>query len=283
MAKKSAEEREFRARIDANGEWKAAYGGRVGRDRRGRARPPRPVQGEPLSAAARLECCRTRRDAGPLHRGKGEAGCRAARRVPRLAAGGARAAAVLAGAGLPGARGSAAGRRAAGVAGGAGTVGSVQPGGAEGPHTRRGGEGGDRRHQADRSGGAQGAGRGGPAGLAASTDPLVVLARTADPFARKNQKMLDDQVDGRRDGSGRENRPGAVRRLRPFRLSRRDVHAAAVVRAGQGLPDERHHRAAENDDVRLVRAVERLRQQATLRAAAPLRRAARRRSICRRR
>ena len=34
----------------------------------------------------------------------------------------------------------------------------------------------------------------GPAGVAASTDPLVVLARTADPFARKNQKMLDDQV-----------------------------------------------------------------------------------------
>jgi hypothetical protein len=34
----------------------------------------------------------------------------------------------------------------------------------------------------------------GPAGVAASTDPLVVLARTADPFARKNQKMIDDQV-----------------------------------------------------------------------------------------
>jgi hypothetical protein len=34
----------------------------------------------------------------------------------------------------------------------------------------------------------------GPAGVAASTDPLVVLARTADPFARKNQKTLDDQV-----------------------------------------------------------------------------------------
>ena len=34
----------------------------------------------------------------------------------------------------------------------------------------------------------------GTAGLAASTDPLVALARVADPFARKNQKTLDDQV-----------------------------------------------------------------------------------------
>jgi hypothetical protein len=31
-------------------------------------------------------------------------------------------------------------------------------------------------------------------GLSASTDPLVVLARVADGFSRKNQKMLDDRV-----------------------------------------------------------------------------------------
>ncbi len=34
----------------------------------------------------------------------------------------------------------------------------------------------------------------GPSGLVTSTDPLVVLARAADGFARKNQKTLDDQV-----------------------------------------------------------------------------------------
>ena len=34
----------------------------------------------------------------------------------------------------------------------------------------------------------------GPAGLAASTDPLVALARAADPFARRAQKAMDDRV-----------------------------------------------------------------------------------------
>ena len=34
----------------------------------------------------------------------------------------------------------------------------------------------------------------GVTGLAASTDPLVILARAADSFARSNQKALDDQV-----------------------------------------------------------------------------------------
>jgi len=34
----------------------------------------------------------------------------------------------------------------------------------------------------------------GPAGLAASADPLVVLAHTADSFARKNQKAIEDRV-----------------------------------------------------------------------------------------
>jgi hypothetical protein len=34
----------------------------------------------------------------------------------------------------------------------------------------------------------------GPAGLASSTDALVVLARAADTFARKNQKTLENQV-----------------------------------------------------------------------------------------
>src|SRR5205823_4563115 len=35
----------------------------------------------------------------------------------------------------------------------------------------------------------------GPAGLAASTDPLVVLARDTDPFARRNQETLDNRVE----------------------------------------------------------------------------------------
>src|SRR5207248_2608629 len=42
----------------------------------------------------------------------------------------------------------------------------------------------------------------GTAGLASSTDPLVVLARAADVFARRNQKTLDDQVTSVENGAG---------------------------------------------------------------------------------
>ena len=42
----------------------------------------------------------------------------------------------------------------------------------------------------------------GVAGLAASTDPLVVMARAADVFARRNQKTLDDRVEGIETAAG---------------------------------------------------------------------------------
>ena len=109
MAKKSTEERDFRARIDANREWKAAYGGCVGRDRR-----RRDASTAASTRRAGFSSCADRASAAlaaTLVRyieEKAEARCRAARRLPRLAAGGARAAAVLARAGLSGARRSAA-------------------------------------------------------------------------------------------------------------------------------------------------------------------------------
>ena len=154
---------------------------------------------------------------------------------------------------------------------------------AEGPHARRGGEGGDRRHQAGRSGGAQGAGRGG-AGRGRRLDRSAGRARAHRRSVRA-QEPEDARRPGheRRDGGGREDRPRALRRVRPLRLPRRDVHAAAVVRAGQGLPDERHDRAAQDDAVRLVRPGERLRQQAARSSCRAATSSGARRSICRRR
>jgi hypothetical protein len=43
---------------------------------------------------------------------------------------------------------------------------------------------------------------GGGAGLTSSTDPLVVIARAADVFARRNQKTIDDQVTSVESAAG---------------------------------------------------------------------------------
>ena len=59
----------------------------------------------------------------------------------------------------------------------------------------------------------------------------------------------------------RAARQSALRRVWQGHLSGRDVHAAAVLRDGEGLPDERHHRAAEDHLLRLVRPRGELRLQ----------------------
>ena len=195
MAKKRTEERDFRARIDANREWKAAYGdawdaiAAAERVNRGLYKASRfqQLRGSSLAGLAaslvRYIEEKAKPDAERLER------------LPRFAAGGARAAVVLARAGVSRARRSAAGRLAAAVARGARvrrirSTSAVLKGRTPDAVAKEAIGGTKLADPAARKALAAA----GPAGLAASTDPLVVLARTADPFARKNQKTLDDQV-----------------------------------------------------------------------------------------
>ena len=105
------------------------------------------------------------------------------------------------------------------------------------------------RHQAGRSGrpqGADGRRRGGDRALDRS-------ARRARPGARSARPCRAEDARPRRGervvGGAREDRQGALCGLRHLRLSRRDVHAAALVRHRQRLSDERHAGALQ-DDVR---------------------------------
>ena len=195
MAKKRNEERDFRARIDANREWKAAYGGAWDAIAAAEKSQPRPLQGEPLSAAARIAVSpasptslvryieeKQKPDAERLERLSTTRSWRAlelqlfspAPVYPALDE------ALLADA----------------------LQESLEELGPTDPFNQAVLKGRTPDAVAKEAIGgtklADPAARkalaaAGPAGVAASTDPLVVLARTADPFARKNQKTLDDR------------------------------------------------------------------------------------------
>ena len=74
----------------------------------------------------------------------------------------------------------------------------------------------------------------------ASTDPMIVLARRIDPFAREVRKWLRGR--GGRGGVAqrREDRQGALEDAGQDGQPRRDLHAAPVLRHRQGLPGGGH-------------------------------------------
>ena len=96
---------------------------------------------------------------------------------------------------------------------------------------------------------------GGEAAVATSTDTLHRAGPQARPHGPRDAEVAGRQHRERRPAGRREDRPGPLRRVRQDRLPRRHLHPAPLLRHGQGLSHERHHRPLQDHLLRPLRPV----------------------------
>ncbi len=112
---------------------------------------------------------------------------------------------------------------------------------------------------------------GGEAAVAASTDPMIVLARKLDPMRREFIKWMQDNVQSVEQRAG--EKLGKARFAVYGKTTYPDATFTLRLSYGTGerLPDERHHGAAEDDILRTVRPRRQLRFQSAVQPALALR------------
>ena len=81
---------------------------------------------------------------------------------------------------------------------------------------------------------------GGEAAVAASTDPMIVLARKLDPLRREMIKWMEDNVQSVEQRAGEQLGKARFAAYGKTTYPGCHFHAAAVLWPGEGLSDERH-------------------------------------------
>ena len=216
---------------------------RVGRDSARAGNPPPRVQARAIWTASRIVACAAWVDVRAVRRRNRKTRRRSARWLSRVTARDAQVPIVVARAVLSSARAGTPCRRAAGIARRAGGERSVHQSRAWRQISRRRGSRAHWWYQARRSGRPQGTARRRRCGdqrVHGSADRARACHRSNHACGAEAARSRGDE---RPVGCPREDRAGAIRGVRHRRVSRRDVHAAALLRHRRRLSDERHESA----------------------------------------
>ena len=113
--------------------------------------------------------------------------------------------------------------------------------------------------------------KGGEAAINASTDPMILLAKSVDADARAIRKHYEDEVEGPQTAGAERIARARFADLRHPCLSGCHLHAAAQLRHGAGLDGERPHGRAVHEAGDGIHALDRAPSRSACRTPGPSR------------